>query len=99
MQCVRCRKEFEEKDRAASISGRIMGDDCTDSYYWCSVCGVYTLRMLREIFAGPDTESAGSLIEKEEGERRLEIIRRCAEPWNERCRCEAHREYFGRWLD
>lgn len=99
MRCAGCGKQFEASGRVASISGRIMGDECTDSYYWCEACGTYTLRMLREIFAGPDTESSGIAIAKEEGDRRLEIIRRCAEPWDERCRCEAHRKYFGDWLD
>lgn len=83
----------------ASISGRIMGDECTDSCYWCDVCWKHTLRMLRVIFAGPDTESTGIAIAKEKGDRRLETIRRCAELWKARCRCEAHSKYFGDWLD
>ncbi len=99
MNCSHCGKEFEKADRVASISGRLMGDECTDSYYWCEACGVYTLRLLREIFAGPDTESTADPLSKQEGDRRLEIIRRCPEPYNERCRCEAHKEYFGGWLD
>ena len=99
MKCVECGKEFDQSGRVASITGRMMGDDCTDTYYWCEACGVYTLRLLREIFVGPETESAGNQISKEEGDRRLAIIRRCAEPWDERCRCEAHKEYFGGWLD
>jgi hypothetical protein len=27
------------------------------------------------------------------------LIKQCPEPWNKKCRCEAHRAYFGGWLD
>ncbi len=99
MQCARCGREFENKDRVACISGRLMGDECTDLYYWCEACGVYSLRLCREIFAGPETERIADPISKEEGDRRIALIRRCDQPYDERCRCEAHKEYFGGWLD
>ena len=99
MRCAGCGKEFDKTCQVASISGRIMGDECTDVYYWCESCGVYTLRMIREVFAGPETERACDPMSNLEGDRRIEIIGRCSEPYDERCRCEAHREYFGDWLD
>jgi hypothetical protein len=83
----------------AGISARIMGDECTDDYYWCAACQVYTIRLCREMFAGPDVVHDSDPIPKEEGERRLAIIRACVQPGDERCRCEAHRAYFGDWLD
>jgi len=83
----------------ASISGRIMGDECTDSYYWCEACEVFTVRFLREVFAGPEMTHDSEPISREEGDRRLALIRRCLEPYDERCHCEAHRAYFGKWLD
>ena len=76
-----------------------MGDECTDSYYWCETCGVYTARLYRDVFAGPETANDSEPISKEEGDRRLELIRNCARPQNERCRCAAHLAYFGGWLD
>jgi hypothetical protein len=97
--CAKCRRPIREDQCVAAISGRIMGDTCTDCYYWCDACGVYTLRMYRDVFVGPETESEGQQFSKEEGDRRVYLIRRCTEPGNERCRCEWHRAYFGEWLD
>ncbi len=98
-RCGGCRRPFGREDRIASISGRIMGDECTDIYYWCAKCCVYTLRLCREAFAGPETERESEPISKEEGDRRLALIRSCSEPADERCHCDGHRAYFGNWLD
>jgi hypothetical protein len=99
VRCSRCEREFHRDERVASICGKIMGDECTDSYYWCEICNVYTVRLQRDIFAGPETASNSEPISKEEGDRRLQLIQSCDEPWNERCRCAGHRGYFGDWLD
>ena len=76
-----------------------MGDDCTDIFYWCGAGGVYTVRLIREVFAGPETEHESEPIPKDEGDRRITLIRRCPEPYDGRCRCDGHRAYFGDWLD
>jgi len=87
------------EERVALISGTIMGDECTDCYFWCEACGVYTIRLHRDSFTGVESYRDSEPIPKEEGERRLALIRSCTEPWNGRCRCEGHREYFKGWLD
>ena len=97
--CSLCGREFEPEERVACISGKIMGDECTDSYYWCGTCEVYTVRLFRDVFLGEETEHSSEPIPKDEGDRRLKVIRGCPEPYNERCKCEAHRAYFGGWLD
>mgnify|MGYP001611680854 CR=1 FL=1 len=99
VQCSRCGRPFEKADRVACISGRVMGDECTDCYYWCGTCGVYTIRMYRDVFCGEETSHDSKPISREEGDRRLELMRGCAHPNDERCQCAAHREYFGGWLD
>ena len=38
-------------------------------------------------------------VPKAEGDAKLALIKRCDQPWNKKCRCDAHREYFGGWLD
>lgn len=98
-RCVQCGKPFAAEERVALISGRVMGDECTDSYYWCPVCEVYSVRLFRAAFLGEETTQDSEPIPRAEGERRLALIRSCPEPGNERCRCPAHREYFGGWLD
>jgi hypothetical protein len=97
--CARCGRKFREEDFVACIAARIMGDECTDSYYWCGSCGTYTLLLQRDVFAGPEAAPNCALISREEGDRRLALIRSCTEPGDDRCRCEAHQAYFDGFLD
>jgi hypothetical protein len=76
-----------------------MGDDYTDCYYRRGTCGVYTVRLYRDAFAGEETARDSGPVSREEGDRRLELIRSCAHPDNARCRCEAHWAYFRGRLD
>ena len=99
LRCSVCRRSFRTEERVALICGTIMGDECTDCYYWCEICQVYTIRLYRDAFLGEETHRDSDPISREEGERRLALIRSCPEPWNGRCRCDGHREYFGGWLD
>lgn len=99
VRCGRCGREFDKEEQVACISAKIMGDECTDLFYWCGDCEVYTIRLCRDVFLGPDTERSSDPIPKQEGDRRLKLIRSCPEPGNERCRCDGHRAYFGGWLD
>ncbi len=76
-----------------------MGDTCTDCYYWCAACGVYTLRLYRDVFVGEESAHDAEPIPREEGDRRMALIRNCENPGDERCHCKAHLEYFGGWVD
>jgi hypothetical protein len=97
--CARCHRPFAAEDRVALISGRIMGDECTDFFYWCAGCEVYTIRLYRDSFTVGESAHDSEPIPRDEGDRRLQLVRGCPEPENERCRCESHRAYFGGWLD
>jgi len=101
VRCARCDKVLDdEKGKSvASISGGIMGDEYTESYFLCDSCQVYTLEIWRERFCGEDSINLSGPIPKAEGDAKIELIKRCPEPWNKKCRCEAHREYFGPYLD
>ena len=50
MDCIQCKRPFLDEDRIASISGSIMGDESTDTYYFCGDCGVYTVEVYHEAF-------------------------------------------------
>jgi hypothetical protein len=52
MQCKKCDRAFLDDEWIASISGSIMGDEVTDSYYLCPVCGVYTVVHWWDNFTG-----------------------------------------------
>ncbi len=102
VRCSQCGKEFDRKEdegRMVSISGSIMGDETTDSYYFCNRCQVYTVEVYPDRFLGEDEVSVRGPLPKSEGDTMVELIRQCSEPWNKKCRCDAHRSYFKGWLD
>ena len=102
MRCSKCGKEFDKQrgeEAVASISGGIMGDEYIESFYFCSVCQVYTVEIYRDRFLGEEEISSRGPVPKSEGEAQIELIRQCSRPWDKKCRCEAHRSYFGSWLD
>lgn len=99
MQCIQCERSFLNEERVASISGSIMGDEHTDAYFLCPVCGVYTIVSWRDNFTGIESESVSGPLSKHEGDKTIELIMRCSEPWDKKCRCEAHMRYFNGTLD
>jgi hypothetical protein len=76
-----------------------MGDEYTDSYYLCPVCRAYSVASWRDNFTGVETMSLTGPITEQEGNERIEIIQKCSRPWDKKCRCDAHREYFNNALD
>ena len=102
VRCTKCGQllgEGEKRLPTASISGSIMGDEYTESWYFCPECRLYTVEDYRDRFTNEDVVSVRDPIAKATGDAKVALIRRCPEPWNKRCRCQAHREYFGGWLD
>ena len=83
----------------ASISGSIMGDEYIESYFFCNTCGVYTVEIYHDRFQGEDEISIRGPVSKSEGDEKVKLIQQCPETWDKKCRCEAHRTYFGGWLD
>jgi hypothetical protein len=99
MKCKQCGREFLKEDQAASISGSIMGDECTDAYYRCPVCRRYTVAIWRDNFTGVETMKLSGPVSEHDGDERVRLIGRCSRTWDKKCRCEAHREYFNDALD
>ena len=102
IDCAKCGAplgEGEERHPTASICGSIMGDEYTESWYFCPACQMYTLEDHRDRFVNDEVVSVRDPIEKAAGDAKVSIIRRCPKPWSKRCRCPAHMEYFGSWLD
>jgi len=99
MNCIKCTREFLKEDNLAAISGSIMGDEYTDVYYLCPVCKVFTVASWRDNFTGIETMDVSGPLEEQTGMDRVDLIRKCSRPWDKKCRCPAHREYFNDMLD
>lgn len=98
VKCVKCGKEIEKC--SASISGGILGDEYIDALFFCDKCQVYTKEVTRDRFCGPETSDVrGDPISKAEGDAQVKLIKKCTRPWDKKCRCPAHKEYFGNALD
>ncbi|MFH0976652.1 MAG: hypothetical protein V1874_12790 [Spirochaetota bacterium] len=96
--CLKCGRDFDDNDtkvEPVSISGSIMGDEYTDSYYFCKSCSLYTKMVYYDKFLGEGDSSAHGPLSKEEGDKRVRLIRKCSTPWDKTCDCAAHRAYFG----
>jgi len=102
IECSKCGKALDEKGRSArvaSIAGSIMGDETIESYYFCSNCQVYMVEIYDDHFSGEEDVRIRGPVSKQEGDAKVALIQRCSVPWDKKCRCEAHKEYFGGWLD
>ena len=76
-----------------------MGDEHTDAWFLCPLCGVYTVMSWRDDFTGVESESCSGPESRQEGDERVKLIGQCSEPWDKKCRCAAHRRYFNDTLD
>lgn len=99
--CSKCGKLLDDKEGSvvASISRSFMGDEDTESYFFCMNCGVYTLEIYHDRFLDESSVFVRGPLSKDEGDAKVELIRRCLEPWDKKCRCPAHKEYFHGQLD
>lgn len=99
--CALCGRPLAEGGAGplASISGGLLGDEYTESWCLCEVCGVYTVEVYRDVFAGEGHASLRGPVPREEGDAQVSLIRACATPWDKTCRCAAHRRYFDETLD
>jgi hypothetical protein len=100
VECMKCGNVLPEGGSpVASISGSILGDECTECYFLCERCGFYTVIIHWDLFAGGEELSKRGPLSESEAVKQIDSIRRCAEPWNKKCRCDAHRSYFDGMLD
>jgi hypothetical protein len=92
--CSACGHRFEPGERVASISGSISGDECTESWYYCTCCLVYSVEVYWDVFLGDESVTVHGPIAKAAGDEKVALIRRCPTPWLKTCGCESHRAYF-----
>ena len=97
VKCLKCGQEIAKP--VASISGGIMGDEYSDVYYLCPKCELYTVESVHDRFCGEETAQTCGPLAKTEGDQKIAVIKRCETPWDKKCRCPAHLDYFGPVLD
>ncbi len=102
MRCAKCGLELDDRKpgaRVASISGGIMGDEYIDTWYLCPACDHYTVDDYHDAFLGESVIRVRGPFSRAEGDAWVALIRGCERPWDKKCRCPAHREYFNDALD
>lgn len=102
MKCVQCDRAIGgggAEGCVAAISGEIMGDEYTESFFLCDRCGAYTVEVCYAPFLGEEVISVKGPIPRETGDATVNLIKSCSEPWNKKCRCQAHITYFEGALD
>jgi hypothetical protein len=74
IECSKCGKplgEGEHKRPVAAMSGSIMGDEYTESWYFCPDCQVYSLENHRDRFLGEEEVSVRDPIDKATGDAKV----------------------------
>jgi hypothetical protein len=102
IHCLQCGNKLNAAGGpglVASISGGIIGDEYTHSYYFCPDCNVYTVEVYHDRFLAEGESSLRGPLSKAEGDENVRLIGECSEPWDKKCRCAAHRSYFNDSLD
>jgi hypothetical protein len=97
VQCAVCGREFDRTGRdcpAGVIAVEALGDEYIESFFFCDTCGVYTQETYCDRFLGEETVSVSGSIAKGAGDALVELIRKCSDPMNKKCSCEAHREFL-----
>ena len=97
IKCAKCGREFDRRGGdhpAAAMAGEVMGDEYIESFFFCAACGVYTQEIYHDRFLGDDSVTVSGPIDKARGDELVELIRRCPDPMNKKCECDAHRQYF-----
>ena len=97
VECRACHEPIHKSHMV--VHGCLMGPGYTETFYCCPACGQYTLAIYLDASTGTTAVSIHGPLPAAQTEAKLANLARCPNPNNPHCRCEAHREYFGVWLD
>jgi hypothetical protein len=89
--CAGCGADLGGHEHSDQISIEVMGDEHTYAYWFCESCDGYTRKTFIDRFLGPEHTLGPTLVDRDEGERLVAMIRRCPNPGSKRCGCETHR--------
>jgi hypothetical protein len=90
--CPACRGALSET--IASICGEVFGDEYMERYLRCASCGRISREVYCDRFSGEDHVTLEGPLDEANAMARIALIRRCPNPADEDCDCDAHREYF-----
>lgn len=93
VRCARCGNELGTDAHVASITVSHTSDTYTDSYYFCTPCGEYTIAICHDRFCDEEEYSVRGPVTKSIGDESIALIKRCPDPGNKHCHCETHESY------
>jgi hypothetical protein len=71
-----------------------MGDEYTESHFFCNTCSAYANEVYRDRFLGERESFINGPLSHAEGDGQVEIIRACPESWSEKCRSRSPHVVF-----
>ena len=91
--CAECGADLGGHENSDQISVEVMADEHTYAYWFCESCDVYTRMMFIDNFLGREYTLGPGCLSRKEGDKLVELIRRCPNPVSKRCKCETHRKF------
>ena len=94
MTCSSCKRDLGDfSSRAAVISVERLGDEYTESYFYCDRCECWTVELYIDRFLGEETSRVDGPIPKDKGDKLVELIRQCPDPTDKHCKCKIHQTW------
>jgi len=96
VQCLTCKRELTASEGSrAGISISVTGDEYIYTYMYCTFCKSYTVESYYDRFLG-ESEISFFSVDKETGDRAMELIKACPDPFDKNCKCPSHQAmYYG----
>ena len=93
VECAKCGADLGGPENSDQISVEVMGDEHIYAYWFCKSCDFYTRKIFIDSFLGPEYALGPTRVDRKEGDKLVELIRRCPDPGSKRCNCETHRKF------
>jgi hypothetical protein len=94
MNCSSCNRDLGDFSKcAASISVEQLGDEYTESFFYCDRCECWTQELYIDRFLGEGTSRVCGPIPKARGDELVKLIRQCPDPGDKHCECEVHKNW------
>ena len=93
VDCAKCGADLGDHKKSDQISIEVMADEHTYAFWFCKDCDVYTRLMFIDNFLGAEYTLGPCVMRREDGDRCVELIRKCPNRAYKKCKCESHQKF------